>query len=127
MSPIFHTLDTFNGTLILDEADFRFSDAANELVKILNNGIMRGLPVLRSMQNRDKEFNPRAFKVFGPKIVAMRGSYDDDALESRFISEDMAGNRPRADTPLHLPETLSTEAERLAGPQDHGGEPAHAR
>ncbi len=26
VSPIFHLLDTFRGTLILDEADFRFSD-----------------------------------------------------------------------------------------------------
>src|SRR5205085_10642667 len=71
---------------------------------------MRGLPVLRSMQNRDKEFNPRAFKVFGPKIVAMRGSYDDDALESRFISEDMNARTLRDDIPVHLPSALRAEA-----------------
>ena len=28
VSPIFHILDAFGGTLVLDEADFRFSDLA---------------------------------------------------------------------------------------------------
>jgi hypothetical protein len=30
--------------------------------------------------NQQREFNPQAFHVFGPKIVAMRGSYDDKGL-----------------------------------------------
>lgn len=72
VSPIFHTLDTFGGTLVLDEADLRFSDKTADIVKILNNGTVTGLPVLRTLQNRQKEFNPAAFNVFGPKIVAMR-------------------------------------------------------
>ena len=110
VSPIFHTLDRFGGTLILDEADFRFSDATSEIVKILNNGNVKGMPVLRTMQNREKEFNPRAFKVFGPKIIAMRGSYDDPALESRFLTEDM-GLRPlREDIPISQPDALKDEA-----------------
>lgn len=110
VSPIFHTLDRFGGTLILDEADFRFSDAASDLVKILNNGNMKGLPVLRTMQTKDKEFNPRAFKVFGPKLIAMRGSYDDPALESRFITEDTDAREMRADIPVSLPPEFSAEA-----------------
>ena len=113
VSPIFHTLDRFGGTLILDEADFRFSDAANDLVKILNNGNMKGLPVLRTIQNRDKEFNPRAFKVYGPKIIAMRGGYDDPALESRFVTEDTDARQMRADIPISLPPEFSTEALKL--------------
>ena len=78
VSPIFHTLDAFRGTLIFDEADFRFSDERAEIVKILNSGNVSGLPVLRTMMNRQREFNPQAFQVFGPKIVATRGSYDDN-------------------------------------------------
>lgn len=110
VSPIFHVLDTFGGTLVLDEADLRFSDKSADLVKILNNGTVKGLPVLRTLQNRNKEFNPAAFTVFGPKIVAMRGSFRDDALESRFLTETM-GERPlRPDIPIHLPHTLKTEA-----------------
>lgn len=113
VSPIFHTLDRFGGTLILDEADFRFSDAASDLVKILNNGNMKGLPVLRTIQNRNKEFNPQAFKVFGPKIIAMRGSYDDPALESRFITEDTDARQMRADIPVSLPPEFAAESLKL--------------
>jgi hypothetical protein len=110
VSPLFHTLDRFGGTLVLDEADFRFSDATSEITKILNNGNLKGLPVLRTMQNRDKEYNPRAFRVFGPKLIAMRGRFDDPALESRFLTEEM-GLRPlRADIPIATPASLKEEA-----------------
>jgi ATP-dependent DNA ligase len=40
-------LDSFHGTLIVDEGDFRFSDEKAEVVKILNNGNVKGFPVLR--------------------------------------------------------------------------------
>ena len=110
VSPLFHMLDRFGGTLILDEADFRFSDAASEMVKILNNGNMKGLPVLRTMQNRDKEFNPQAFRVYGPKIIAVSEAYDDPALESRFITED-TGMRPlRENVSVSLPPAFHDEA-----------------
>lgn len=113
VSPIFHILDAFRGTLVLDEADFRFSDEKAELSKILNNGNVRGIPVLRTMVTPTKEFNPRAFNVFGPKIVAMRRSFEDTALESRFITEEM-GERPlRADIPINLPTRQKEEARAL--------------
>ena len=113
VSPIFHTLDAFKGTLIFDEADFRFSDEKAEIVKILNNGNVRGLPVLRTMMNNQREFNPRAFQVFGPKIVATRGSYEDKGLESRFITEEMGSRQLRSDIPINLPETFKDEAREL--------------
>lgn len=113
VSPIFHTLDAFGGTLILDEADLPLSDARVDLVKILNNGSVRGMPVLRTIVNRQKEFNPQAFRVFAPKVIAMRHSFDDPALESRFITEE-TGTRPlRADIPLHLPPELKADALEL--------------
>jgi hypothetical protein len=113
VSPIFHTLDAFRGTLIFDEADFRFSDERAEIVKILNNGNVRGLPVLRTMMNRQREFNPQAFQVFGPKIVATRGTYEDKGLESRFITEEMGSRSLRSDIPINLPETFREEAREL--------------
>lgn len=113
VSPIFHILDMFRGTLILDEADFRFSDAKAELSKILNNGHARGFPVLRTMVTARREFDPQAFVVFGPKIVAMRHSFVDRALESRFITEEM-GQRPlRSDIPINLPDAQQAEARAL--------------
>jgi hypothetical protein len=126
-SPIFHTLNSFGGTLILDEADFPYSDARADLVKILNNGTVSGMPVLRTVVNRHKEFNPAAFKVFGPKIIAMRESFKDTALESRFLTEE-TGMRPlRSDIPIQLPPTLKAEALTLRNRLLHFRFCEHAR
>lgn len=110
VSPIFHILDAFRGTLIVDEADFRFSDEKAEIVKILNNGNVKGFPVLRTEVSANREFNPRAFDVYGPKLVATRGYYDDRALESRFLTEEMGQHRLRDDIPINLPSVYKDEA-----------------
>jgi hypothetical protein len=110
VSPIFHVLDSFGGTMVLDEADFRFSDATAELTKILNNGNMEGLPVLRTITNRHKELNPTAFKVYGPKIVGMREGFADRALESRFLTYETGGRPLRSDISIGLPRALKAEA-----------------
>jgi hypothetical protein len=113
VSPIFHILDAFRGTLVIDEGDFRWSDDKADIVKILNNGNVRGLPVLRTEVSRSGEFNPRAFQVYGPKIVATRGFYDDRALESRFITEETGQRSLRRDIPINLPASYKEEALRL--------------
>jgi len=112
VSPIFHTLDSFKGTLIFDEADFRFTDEKAELVKILNNGNVKGFPVLRTQVTPQKEFDPRAFAIFGPKIVGMRRNYEDRALESRFLTVEMEPGHA-AGVPINLPEEQKDEALRL--------------
>ncbi len=103
----------FGGTLIVDEADFRFSDEKADMVKIFNNGNVRGMPVLRSQITRDREFDPRVFQIFGPKIVATRGGYDDTALESRFITEITGARNLREDIPVNLPSKYAKEAQAL--------------
>lgn len=114
VSPIFRILDAFRGTLIIDEGDFRFSDEKAELVKILNNGNAKGFPVLRSeVAAHGREFNPRAYAVFGPKLVATRGFFEDRALESRFITEEMGQSRLRDDIPINLPSECKDEARHL--------------
>lgn len=113
VSPIFHTLDSFRGTLVFDEADFRFTDEKAELVKILNNGNVKGFSVLRTHVSASKEFEPRAFAVYGPKIIGMRGTYEDRALESRFLTEEMSGRALPADIPISLPEEQEAEARTL--------------
>lgn len=110
VSPIFHMLDLFGGTLIVDEADFRFSDAKAEMVKIFNNGNVRGMSVLRSQITREREFDPRVYNVFGPKIVGTRGSYDDAGLESRFLTEQTGARALRDDIPINLPFGYEEEA-----------------
>ncbi|MEP4163227.1 hypothetical protein [Maricaulis sp.] len=109
-SPIFHLLNQIGGTLVIDEADFRFSDESALIAKILNAGNVKGYPVLRSETTNGKDFRPRAFKVFGPKLVGMRGRYDDPALESRFLTETSSNPTDRQDVPINLPSEQAADA-----------------
>ena len=112
-SPIFHLLDQIGGTLVIDEADFRFSDESALIAKILNSGNVKGYPVLRSESVNGRDFRPRAFKVFGPKIIGMRGRYDDPALESRFLTQTSSNPTLREDVPINLPSDQEAEASVL--------------
>ncbi|MCU0694327.1 MAG: toprim domain-containing protein, partial [Polyangiaceae bacterium] len=72
-SPIFRVMDMFKGTLVVDEADFAKSDAAVEIIKIVNVGYSRGGVVLRSEKDEESDsYYPSAKDVFGPKILATR-------------------------------------------------------
>jgi hypothetical protein len=113
VSPIFRIIDAFRGTLVIDESDFAQSDEKSEIVKILNNGNARGFPVLRSEVNHRKEFDPKAYAVFGPKLIATRGFFQDRALESRCLTEELGLSRLREDIPLNLPAAHADEALRL--------------
>ncbi len=112
-SAIFRMLDSFGGTLIIDEGDFRYSDEKSDLIKIFNNGNQKGLPVIKTEMSGTKEFNPRAFEVFSPKILASRGSFDDKALESRFLTEESGDRKLRRDIPINLPPIYKDEARAL--------------
>src|SRR5213593_3366993 len=113
VSPLFRILDSMRGTLIVDEGDFRFSDEKAELVKILNNGNGRGFPVLRSESVSGREFSPRAYTVFGPKLIATRGYFQDRALESRCLTEETGGRKLRDDIPINLTGGYKREAQEL--------------
>src|SRR5690606_35505509 len=54
-SPIFRMIDMFQRTLVIDEADFRNSDAKAEIIKILNVCYYRGGGVLRSEKDPTNE------------------------------------------------------------------------
>lgn len=130
VSPLFRILDAFRGTLVLDESDFRVSDEKAEVVKILNNGNARGFPVLRSEVLRSGEVNPVAFHVFGPKLIATRGYFDDRALESRCITEELGQYGLRLDVPISLPPEMADQALLLRNKlltyrfRTHGSQPA---
>lgn len=111
-SPIFRVIQLYRGTLIIDEADFSRSDMAAEITKILNCGYSKGTPVLRSEGNKNGKFEPKAYNVFSPKILATRKTFTDVALESRCITERVRP-KDRSDIPLHLPEEFYAHAQRL--------------
>lgn len=110
-SPIFRILDQIRGTLILDEADFNFSDSKHDLVKILNTGFQKGTAVLRS--EGKGVFEVRSYDVFGPKLVATRQNFDDQALESRFLIEEMGRVNLREGVPIRLDDSFRDEAREL--------------
>src|SRR2546428_12703531 len=105
------------GTLIVDEGDFRFSDEKGELVKILNNGNGRGFPVLRSEAVSGREFSPRAYTVFGPKLIATRGYFQDRALESRCLTEETGGRKMGGGIPVNFAAGYKTPG--LGAPAHH--------
>ncbi len=114
VSPIFRILDIFQGTMIIDEGDFPQSDEKADIVKILNNGNAKGFPVLRSEPTGNtKEYNPRAYQVFGPKIIATRSLFMDRALESRCLTEEMGHRSLRNDVSINLPDTFWQESTTL--------------
>ncbi len=114
VSPLFRILDLFRGTMVIDEGDFRLSDEKAEVIKILNNGNARGFPVLRSeVIGQYRDFSPRAYQVYGPKLVATRSTFQDRALESRCLTEELGNRRLRTDIPINLPAGFKTEARSL--------------
>jgi hypothetical protein len=111
VSPIFRIIAQFQGTLVLDEADFKQSDTTNEIVKILNQGFSQGAPVLRS-EGDGRRFEVKAFPVYGPKIIATREHWKDTALESRCLIERMECKK-RNDIPINLTDDFRVEAESI--------------
>lgn len=113
VSPIFRMLDTFRGTLILDEADFGKSDETAEIIKILNNGSEYGFPVSRSGAKGDGVYEPESYQVYGPKVIATRKKFGDEATESRCITREMGSGVPREDIPILLPWNFWEEAREV--------------
>jgi len=110
-APIFRILEQFRGTLVLDEADFNDSSSWMELVKLLNNGYRPGMPVLRADKENGKWY-PRSYQVFGPKLIATRFRFKDEALESRCLTSEMMP-LTRDDVPRVLPPAFDTEVSDL--------------
>ena len=112
-SPIFRILDQYHGTLVLDEADFQRSDEAADIIKILNTGYMKGMPVLRSVDRGTAGFDVEAFDVYGPKLLASRKKFKDPAMESRCLTKEMGAGMTRMDVPIVLPKIFWKEAAEI--------------
>ena len=110
-APIFRILEQFRGTLVFDEADFKDSSAWVEMVKLLNNGYRPGMPVLRADKENGKWY-PRSYRVFGPKLIATRYHFKDEALESRCLTAEMMP-LTRNEIPRILPPAFDTEVSDL--------------
>lgn len=103
---VFRLIDMIGGTFVFDEADFKNSEMWSEVVKILNSGHTEDSPVTRmEVKKKDGEMSVKTFNVFGPKVLASRERFGDNALESRCVTEHLL---PMKDVkrPIHLDETF---------------------
>ncbi len=109
---ILRIVDQVRGTMVLDEANYAFSDMTTPIAQILNQGYSRRFPVMR-VDGKNGIFNPKSFWVYGPKLLATRERFQDDALESRCLSEVVVGTGARNEVPTTLPDCFEKEALEL--------------
>lgn len=101
-APIFRLVHKYGGTLIIDEAELsRRNDRCEGIKEILRFGKDSDGVVARC---DGTNFEVKTYKVFGPKILGSRRSYNDDALESRMINI-----RMRETKYDHIPLNLDVE------------------
>lgn len=110
---LYRPLDLWQGTLVLDEADFANTNEKSELVHFLNCRAT-GTPL-----SRQNPKNPRitdTFTNFGLTILTQRKPFDDNATESRalpFYSEASDKRLPVIETDEMLKEGLSFQNKLL--------------
>jgi len=99
---IYHLLDLYRGTLVLNEGDFTNSDEASIIAKILNGGTENGESITK-MRGTMEKMEVEAYNVFGPKVIATRKEFNDYAIKSRCLTMDMVPMVPHPGIPQSLP------------------------
>ncbi len=85
---LFRTLDRYNGSLIFDEADLSNIDT-KDILQILRQGYNKNFPVTRMEPLPNGDYRTRTFAVFGPKVMASQSKSNDNAFESRCMTQHM--------------------------------------
>ncbi len=118
----FRTVEMYKGTVFIDEADLNDGgDMANDLVKFLNLGAMKGNVISRLVEvtnwNGDRTYEPMAFDTFCPKLIAMREDFKDKAVGSRALTVKLMARESMelkmAGIPLHINREFREHALRL--------------
>jgi hypothetical protein len=114
MSSIFRSLEILDGaTVVLDELDLvKKRDDHQDLMQMLRVGFQRPGMVLRSAKI-DSDYGPKAFDVFGPKVLAGRSAFPDPALESRCVRVYMQSGVDLSKVMRRLPESYPTDCASL--------------
>jgi len=116
---VFRALDEFRGTAFMDEMDLADGgDMANDLIKILNMGAMKGTPVWRLsdviLADGTRAYENKVYNIFGPKLIAMRGDFKDKAVSSRCLTVQLMAKESmelkRAGVVLHLNQEFYDQA-----------------
>lgn len=118
-STFFRVTQMYRPTVFIDEADLADGgDMTNDIVKYLNQGAMKTGKITRMEEAfnaaGEKEFQPALFSCFGPKLIAMRRDFGDNAVASRSIVLKLMAKEPlelkSAGVPLHMNNQFRAEA-----------------
>lgn len=101
--------EKWRGTVLLEEADFA-GDTSSPVIKWLNVGFEAGAWTMLSDKNDPS--TQQAFRPWGPKVIAMRTPFRDNATEARCLSYSPRETR-RADIPRELPPSYHEEVTGL--------------
>jgi hypothetical protein len=110
---LYRPMDLWQGTLVLDEADFANTNEKSELVHFLN---CRATGTPLSRQNPNNPGVTDTFTNFGITIVTQRRPFDDNATESRalpFYSEASDKRLPVIETDEMLKQGLELQNKLL--------------
>jgi hypothetical protein len=108
-SGIMRLNEQWHGTLRIDESDIK-DGLENEFIKYLNLGFeKRNYFIKTNAANFEKQ---DVFDPVGPKVIAMRKPFRDNATEGRLLSFSPR-ETARKDIPIILPTTYDAEVERI--------------
>lgn len=111
---LYYTMELFKGTMVVDESDFKSSDEAALVAKIINMGNQRQGSIKRLESRPDNSgYKIKRFAVFGPKIFGARNSFGDQASDSRCLTHYTTAMQVRPDIPGDLTEEFYIEAQQL--------------
>ena len=118
----FRVSQMFHPTVFIDEADLADGgDMTNDIVKYLNQGAMKTGKITRMVETfnmaGEKIFMPELFTCFGPKLIAMRADFSDNAVTSRSIVLKLMAKEPlelqAAGVPLHMNDEFRSQAQAI--------------
>ncbi len=121
-STFFRVGQMFHPTTFIDEADLADGgDMTNDIVKYLNQGAFRTGKITRMVEAfnvaGEKVFMPESFSCFGPKLIAMRSDFKDNAVRSRSIVIKLMAKEPlelqAAGVPLHMNNEFRNQAQAI--------------
>lgn len=94
----FRATEMYKGTVFIDEADLHDGgDMSNDIIKWLNAGAMKGNPIWRLDEvttENGKFYEPACYQTYGPKLIAMRKEFRDDAVASRALTVRLMPREP---------------------------------
>lgn len=111
---IYYTLELFKGTFLIDESDFKSSDEAALISKIINLGNNEHGSIKRlDPKPSGQGYKVKRYSVFGPKVFGAREGFGDQASDSRCLTHYTTKGLLRPDVPLELTDEFDDEIRLL--------------